>query len=856
MSRLLVLLIAVCVSLTFAAPGSVFEGWRFDPNTGYSSQQVLYSNGNAFVATTYNIYAVNTSNGWQKWNFTLYPNSLQTMQIKGDLLIWQTTAYLGAARLADGSQVWNISSNSTSSWSSSSAPLFASDTWMYAFATSGSDFNMFKVNIQTGVHSLWATETGSGSYQWPQLVNGNLLLINNNYLLLMNMTGTRAWRTYMSYSPSLEVMPVVWNGIALYPSYSMMYAYNLTDGTKLWSTSTSGTGSGNYQTLALSWNSTKAANLLAVRGQYVFFLDPVTGNMGTVISNPQSNTFYSSAWDASTNHLYVGDYWGYVANIDVTGQTLVWQIRLDSSTTPYLMVRNGTVYASQYSYAYGINGTTGGVLTKYTSEYSITMVLWDMDDFGGALLVLQSYGRLTILMVNVGGAASSSFTFANTPDTPLTPWGGAAYWAANSIVSAVAANGTSLWNTTVTDTNFYVWRNIAPVFANNNVYFAARPNSGSNDYVMVFNAYTGTYIKSVAIGTPTKGNCGTFSSLYIQGMLVDGTDIFITASDYGVFKIDNTNTVTCGKTEYSTTTAPTTSTLLVYVSSGTVMYAFAKFDMKNVWATKIDTVDIGSRNIPTFIDGDLYPGDNYGNLYCYGSSLGNKLWKAPIGGSTVQNTFGFYGYVYATNSNGQTFSFEEGYLLLAANHYKQRWMQNTPSNYDLGMPVISPDGIMVFTNSYGVYAMYYNGTSIWNMTGYSCTAGRTSIYMGVVYALCSGRVRLLDLYRGREWLRTQTGIDYMVAINNTVLAFQDYTLSTISTGTTMLYAASQLPPPLPASRSLTPEELLEKNKLWIAGVVAAIVVIVIVVLVAKKLSGGKKDTDYVAMQNPVNTGGV
>jgi hypothetical protein len=73
--------------------------------------------------------------------------------------------------------------------------------------------------------------------------------------------------------------------------------------------------------------------------------------------------------------------------------------------------------------------------------------------------------------------------------------------------------------------------------------------------------------------------------------------------------------------------------------------------------------------------------------------------------------------------------------------------------------------------------------------------------------------------------------------------------------TQMLYQPNQLPPSLNAAPSLVQE--LEQNKIWIAGLVAGFVVLIIIIAVAVKVcGGGKKDTDYVAMQNPVNQGGV
>jgi len=139
--------------------------------------------------------------------------------------------------------------------------------------------------------------------------------------------------------------------------------------------------------------------------------------------------------------------------------------------------------------------------------------------------------------------------------------------------------------------------------------------------------------------------------------------------------------------------------------------------------------------------------------------------------------------------------------------------------------------------------------------------------MGLLAVSSDPYIYVLDVYRGTVVYRLyqySQNLYNLDSINDTIV-FNLYTSQGQSnrnfygfTYYQQLYNSSNLPPLLGAAPSNSLLDLLEKNKLWIAGVVAGILVIIIIVLVAKKLSGGggKKDQDYVAMQQGVNTGGV
>jgi len=432
------------------------------------------------------------------------------------------------------------------------------------------------------------------------------------------------------------------------------------------------------------------------------------------------------------------------------------------------------------------------------------------------------------------------------------------YFGQGQFISALAVNGTSLWNTTITN---YPAQAVPPAFANGNVYFV-----DSLDKILVLSATNGTLIATVNY-VPTKGDTSCPTSGYsfsVTGLVADGTDVFFTGRTQCVYRLDKTNVLWGVKATTSLLTPifltpPTTSSQFVYaLDYYGYSWGFLKLTMSKVWTSSKSVSASSVNGAPLYIDGDLYIG-GVSNLYAVGSTAGTLLWTAYTGSGSSPVPYSFYGYVYATTDYGNITCFELGYWLSASNGYKLVFSQLTSGSSTLGVPAISPDGIMVFAASTGVFAVRYNGTSLWNNT-VATSCSKPNVYQGVAYAFCNGQLTLYDLYRGTIWLRSPKFYSYtslqIVYVNSSAYIVSGSTLYGISTGTNQLYAPNQLPAPLPP-RKLSLLEQLEKNKLWIAGVVAGIVVIVIVVLVAKKLSGGaKKDTDYVAMQNPVNTGGV
>jgi hypothetical protein len=877
MTRAFLLMLVACAAVVLAAPGSSFQGWTFDPDTISTSNQILYNNGYAYVATSYSIYCINATNGWQVWNASMGLYTFYYMQVKGSLLYFGNAQYIGARNLVSGALAWNISANTSSSWSQSNMPLWINDQWFYAFVSDTSATRIVKINGLTGaINDFYTCDY---TYSYAQLVDGNILLINYYNMLMVNNSGTQAWKNSLSYSNYL--MPVVAGDLIFTASSSYIYAYNKSNqGAQVWRTDSSFSGTPRFMTAVMNATGT---NVILVSGSYIYNYDATHGGMNANQQLTNQNTLYVPTFDATTNRLYVSDNWGRIGGINVVTMTWLFQnptMGSQNDAPDVMQVWNGTVYVgmnSYYSTAITIDGATGNVLTSTRLGYNVRGFVWDPVDFGGALLVLQSYGRVTVLL-SAKNATSAGFTFsAGSPDTPIATWNGVAYWGAGSQVFAVAANGSSIFNTTVTG-SFGSWKSIAPVFANNNVYLIE--DSSSVENIWVFNAITGTQVTMIDMGTSVTGKCEAPTYVdFDYAPVVDKDSLFFSASASRIWmlKPDATATTTGGLTLmcYTTTTTVniqvTTSMLFVYgVDIGQTMYAISKLAWTKLWSSTPGTgaSDIEDRYTRTGIvygveSQDLYPIDYFGNVFCYAASAGNKLWRNSFDGSSndMDLVYEYYGYIYAQNDNGKVGQYTEGYLLseITRGGVKKNFVQNLPGTSSLGYPTISPDGLLVWANYYGVFAMWYNGTSAWNNTMLgSCSSTNIANYMGVVYVKCSSTVYLLDLYSGRTWLKTQSSIDSFAPINNTVLMFSSGALTVQSTGNSMLYSAAQMAeqhPPLPP-RKLSALDLLEKSKVWIAGVVVALVVIIVIVLVVKKCSGGgKKDTDYVAMQNPVNNGG-
>ena len=187
---------------------------------------------------------------------------------------------------------------------------------------------------------------------------------------------------------------------------------------------------------------------------------------------------------------------------------------------------------------------------------------------------------------------------------------------------------------------------------------------------------------------------------------------------------------------------------------------------------------------------------------------------------------------------------------------------------NLGVPVVAPFGLFVFANSNGILGVDWNGNLKFTITTdrsgapLSCSAP-TAIREGIAYVICNSQLQLVDVLRGQIWMSGPQFSSYytptIVVDTSSELSLGVFTvyrsIASANNLTQMLYQPNQLPASLNAAPSALQE--LEQNKIWIAGLVAGFVVLIIIIAVAVKVcGGGKKDTDYVAMQNPVNQGGV
>lgn len=845
--------ILLIVALLGAALASAqLEGWRFYPTSGYTSQAAAYYNGVIAYADSRNLYAVNSVTGLQMWGRWLSSSTFRNVWQRNGVFLVLSDKYFGAVT-PQGVTQWNITSNGTSGWDYSMGLLFPNNNWIYAFV----DGNIVKINAATGDLT---TLQNYNTYAFAStLIGSNILLMSPSYATLYNTSTAGMTNTIFDKSYSYTFS----SGIGMtIPTYMDMYfgtsscttlAMNASTGAVIWSQTNSNCGT--VYGLMLTANAT-GSQIVMMNTDYIYVYDAVSGSLMSKFA-PVSTTWGWRNWyyDQTKNWLWAADYNGNIMLINCATWTQVWAVAGPSNYNPssWLYV-NGTMYFT-LSYTLYVLNATGSYRQLFTFSNTIYQAFVNPDLYGGTIVVRNTNGLVTVMPVSGPTQSWKLDSYIRTAST----WGGAAYFTTSSMVTALGANGTQIWSTAVADTPS---SSIPPVFSAGRVFVAL-----STYKFAVFNAYTGALITTIDPTSPTTGK-STCTSTDMTGSLtmtpvVDGSDVFFVAGTTAVWRIASDNTLYCAKADNSVTQPVSTSFGFVYATDSlAATYGFFKPTMTRAYKATAATDDMNRRLTPLYVDGDLYPGDNYGNLFCLGSNIGNKLWKVSLDGSSndVDQTFTYQDYVYATQDNGKVYNFQPGYLLLTANHYKMNWVQPVPAT-TLSAPAISPDGVMIFTAYNGIFAVRHNGTSLWNWTsGITCDATMpASVYMGVVYAQCNSRVYLIDLYKGVVWLRTNTfSSSYYqntAFINNTIFFFDSTTLSLISPGAAQLYTANQLPAPLPP-RGLTPTELLERSKLWIAGLIAAIVVIVIIVLIVKKCSGGKKDTDYVAMQNPVNTGGV
>jgi hypothetical protein len=295
--------------------------------------------------------------------------------------------------------------------------------------------------------------------------------------------------------------------------------------------------------------------------------------------------------------------------------------------------------------------------------------------------------------------------------------------------------------------------------------------------------------------------------------------------------------------------------MLYGVDYGENIHSFTKVTMTELWSKSVCSGCSVNGAMYVEDDGNVYMTSGW-YLYAHGSLLGGQQFSLQLDGSASM-PWQFYGSVYVTTSAGTLYCFEPGSYIFQSNKYKIKFQRTTNSSYDIGMPAISPDGMLFFASGSGVFMITYDGVGKFNITSAgSCSSPQ--VHDGVGYAICeSGQImKLYDIYRGKLWLTSDRGITQYAFYNGSVFytTYGTKYVKEMSLGSLQLYAPGDLPKPLPERH----QSFLEKNKVWIALVIGGIVVIAVIVGVVKACGKGgqKPESDYVAMQTPVNTGGV
>jgi len=184
------------------------------------------------------------------------------------------------------------------------------------------------------------------------------------------------------------------------------------------------------------------------------------------------------------------------------------------------------------------------------------------------------------------------------------------------------------------------------------------------------------------------------------------------------------------------------------------------------------------------------------------------------------------------------------------------------------LPMASNNGFLGITTTLGVYVYnLWTGAPLWNMTS-SVASNAEAMYAqnafwylssGLGYFSASESVVAANPLTGGsvgQWSVTTAGSytydDTFYAYwlgNGTIYGVQGYTffksgIPASANATASISGYFSAPP-------LTLLEEIEKNKLWIIGVVAAIVVLAVIAVIANKNRGGtgSKDQDYVSMNN-------
>jgi outer membrane protein assembly factor BamB len=348
---------------TSAAPVTNQILWRFEASD-ISTAPASVANGIVYVGGSTNMYAINTANGIQLWNYSGEPVSggfsiFAPAVANGMVYVGNGDGSLYAFNALTGSLSWVYQTLSSGIGSPSVANGIV-------YIGSG-DFNVYALNATTGT-VIWNYTTGNQVYSSPALVNGILYIssYDGNVYALNATDGKVIWK-FLAYSlkgtEAIPSSPSVADGIVYVGSPNdNVYALNASSGVKLW----------NYTTGGAVDDSPAVANGVIYFGSgddNVYALNAATGALiwiystgapvGSDLAVSDGMVYVCSV--SSAPFPYSGQFpsKGTLYDLNATTGKNIWSFVNQESQLSFPVIAGGVLYISAdgYLYAFGTQYT-------------------------------------------------------------------------------------------------------------------------------------------------------------------------------------------------------------------------------------------------------------------------------------------------------------------------------------------------------------------------------------------------------------------------------------------------------------------------------------------------------------------
>jgi len=852
------------------------------------------SGGSVFVATTWYVAGISQT-GSTIWNFS-FPDSYRLSTSGGPSPVWldadcfvafvsvsNSYARLYHFNAADGNgmSLWNSTtnypSNSNCGLNGPTTVGWIGGSLYVVQVLQASQFVAINISNSTGAQLLSHSGDISNTGYMASIFNSTIYFGGTDY-----------------GSSNAKIVGYAVNGTLVFSaSWASLYQVNNFQRFSF------ANGTEGFAVLARTWSSSVSK---------VFSID-MNGNPTTAMLTP--NTYYqrcyviatdSSSWYLNDDDLNVmrypfgGSNWSWIAPSLFTGYSSYNNYGASANAAIF----GGKLYFQRATYFNGSSYLDGALVqldiasgaytaflpTPRSSSYTVSFIVFDPVSFGGSIVCVGESNSAGVYLFNMlpnAGASVGTWLAQPIYGVPYVYAGKVYFVATNTIYCFGLLNGTLLWSQYVSGSSWsYAFdSSVAPIVVGGLLYVQAYYDSR----IYVFDYLNRVTYFSVTIPSTITNCIGSISNpkAFVQDpyQATSPWVYFAGGSGYCVVRFN-----AVGSSTTATWEAAKGNTNSVYnppvVGSDYVWftdyYGYTFSQRKSLFTStlivnnmKTSSALAGSYPSPlTWYSGTLFVTCT-GQIVSYGATTLIKQSSNIL--ASVDSTVApiiFNNQLFLTTVNGSFVSYG-----IAASGLSMalplRFYFSPPASWgsvNLGVPVVAPFGLFVFANSNGILGVDWNGNLKFTITtdrsgaALSCDAP-TAIREGIAYVVCGGQLQMVDVLRGQIWMSGPQFYSYntptIVVDTSSELSLGVFTIyrSIVSANnlTQMLYQPNQLPPSLNAAPSLVQE--LEQNKIWIAGLVAGFVVLIIIIAVAVKVcGGGKKDTDYVAMQNPVNQGGV